>query len=90
MTKVKETMRKSWEEDLQQNRYWLNHLYNADRYEVDPSKVLSKEADIDGLTAKQVQDAAKKYFDPGNFGKFVLYPEVQKGGTLNQKLDDCL
>ena len=78
MTKVKETLRKELEEGLTLNRYWLNYLFGAMRYDTDPSNILKQEGRIDALTAKAVQMAAQKYFDQQNFGKFILYPEVQK------------
>ena len=77
MVKVKETLRKELEEGLTLNRYWLNYLFGAMRYETDPSNILKQEGRIDALTAKEVQMAAQKYLDQQNFGKFILHPEVQ-------------
>jgi len=77
MLKVKEILRKENEENLKQNRFWLNGLASVMRNETEPGNLLKAIDKIEALTAKDVQDAAKKYLNSANYGKFILYPEQE-------------
>ena len=60
---------------LRENRYWLNHLQSAVSQETDPASILSYEQQVAAITAQEVQDAARRYFDLNNYVQVVLYPE---------------
>ncbi len=74
LDKVKETQRKTIEEGLQDNDYWMEQLVFSYQYGLDPSRILQQAERIDGLTAEQVQTAAKKLFE-NSYAEFVLRPE---------------
>lgn len=73
--KVKETDLRSFETDLQKNRYWLNKLQQYYSLQWDPDDILTLPALVNKLTAHDIQEAAKKYFGGENRAKFVLLPE---------------
>ena len=75
MNKVKEAYLLEHKEDLENNRYWLNTLYNADYEQKDPNKMLEFEAAVAKLSKADVQAAAKKYINE-NYLLAVLLPEV--------------
>jgi zinc protease len=74
--KVREQIRRQREVEIKTNAYWAGNLVARDRAGEDigglgsPYDLLLK-----GLTATQLQDAAKKYFNVANYAKFVLLPE---------------
>ncbi|MDL2354861.1 MAG: insulinase family protein [Pseudomonadota bacterium] len=60
---------------LRENRYWLNHLQSAVSQQSDPATILTYEQRVAALTAAEVQEAARRYFDLNNYVQVVLYPE---------------
>jgi zinc protease len=75
LAKVKEQQRRKLETDLQQNQYWMNGLFNALYLDVDAKKILLPEQQIESLTAKKLQEVAKKYINPSSFIRAILLPE---------------
>jgi zinc protease len=73
--KVSETQHRAHEVSLKNNGFWLNNLSSCYFYNEDPQMILNYPKFDDGLTAKDIQRAAKKYFDMKNYIKVVLYPE---------------
>ena len=76
LQKVKETQRKDIEVGMKQNQYWMNQLYNAYRYELDPTKIAEQGKRIDELSSDDIKAAAQMYFDKKRYAQFVLYPET--------------
>jgi len=78
INKTKEMFKRQFETSSKQNNFWLRSiydgLYNAD----DLKKILSIPEMADKLTADDIKNAAKKYFDWNNCAKFELYPEDYK------------
>lgn len=75
LLKVKEIQRKELERAAKENDYWVSILQNSYYNGLPLATVEQKLKMIDNLTAKDLQDAAKKYFTVKNYGKFILYPE---------------
>jgi zinc protease len=73
--KVSETQRRTHEVSLKQNGFWLSNLSYYYSNNEDPQMILNYPKLVDGLTANNIQEAARKYFDMKNYIKAVLYPE---------------
>ncbi len=76
--KAKETFLNERETDVKENKFWLGYIqartFNGD-------KLISLEdynAIIKSITKKDLQKAAKSYFNPKNYVKVVLKPEANK------------
>ncbi len=78
MTKVKEIQRRKRETDLKENKFWLNILRSYHEHDQDLKLILRYDELIDNLTDEDIQKAANKYLNPGNYLKVVLYPEEEK------------
>jgi len=74
LEKVKKAKLLSRKDQLEQNRFWLSLIRNADYNKSNLDNVLTYEKDINALTKKDLQNVAKKYLTKGYF-KAVLYPE---------------
>jgi zinc protease len=75
LNKVKETWTKQYREELKDNGYWLTRLLQSDEAGMDPNDILTGEQRINAVTAKDLKDAAIKYFDMKNYLTLVLNPE---------------
>jgi zinc protease len=72
--------RRETEVAVKTNDWWLSEISNHVMPDGEAagrplSGLLTWSAQLDGLTAAMVQDAARKYFDPANVARFVLLPE---------------
>jgi zinc protease len=74
--KVKAAQRRSLEEAVRTNGYWLGHLGEHYRYGTDPRLVLEEPKLIERLDAAGLQAAAVQYFDEKRQMKGVLLPAV--------------
>jgi zinc protease len=88
LDKVKETWKKQYETNLQNNEFWLTNLSNAWINETDPENILTYMDRVNALTVQDVQNAAKKYFDFNQYVKVVLYPETfnVKEGVIKKQM----
>ncbi len=75
LNKVKETWKKHYRSQLQENNYWLDNLSQAFIDQNNPERILDYEQRVDALTLADVQTAARKFLDMNNYVKAVLYPE---------------
>jgi zinc protease len=75
LNKVKETWLKQYYEELKDNGYWLNRLVQSDEAGTDPADILTVDKRINAVTAKDIKDAANKYFDMKNYLTVILNPE---------------
>jgi zinc protease len=75
LDKVKETWKKQYHVNLQNNDFWLSGLSNAWIDQSNPENILEYEQKVNAITVEGVQAAAKKYLTLSNMVKFVLYPE---------------
>lgn len=76
--KVKETWKQQYLVNVKDNNYWSRVLLQSVEMGTNPALVLEYEKRVDALTAKQVQDVAKKYLDTKNFIQIVLNPELSE------------
>ncbi|WP_246203011.1 M16 family metallopeptidase [Fulvivirga lutimaris] len=75
INKLKETQRKERKDNLKENQYWLNSLYGYYFNDYDLSGYYEYEKQIEALTSKDLQEAAKKYLPADEYIKIVLMPE---------------
>lgn len=73
--KVREQQQRTLEVDRRENGYWLANIAARLENEEDPRGLLRYEAFIRGLTAAQLQAAARQFLDPASYARFVLLPE---------------
>lgn len=76
--KVKETQRRSFESQVERNRFWLSNLVSYAMRKDDPALILAYPALIDTLNPVMVQDAARNFFNMENYVQVVLKPEKEK------------
>jgi len=78
VNKVKEALARSREVNLKQNAFWVGNLLSWTQAGEDVTGLLDpQDAMIRNLTAAQIQEAAKKYFDTANYARFILLPETK-------------
>jgi zinc protease len=75
LNKVKETWIKQHREDLKENSYWLSKLLQLVENPASSATMLKGEERINAITAKEIQEAANRYFDPANYFQLILNPE---------------
>ena len=75
LDKVKETWKKQYQVNKQNNDWWLTGLSTAFIDEVNPENLLDYEQRVDALKVEDLQNAAKKFLTLNNMVKAVLYPE---------------
>ncbi len=80
--KVKEQQKRKLEVEMKQNQFWMNNLFDAYYYSNSPDDILNMQKQINNLSSKMIQDAAKKYITMNNYIRFVLKPEKSKDKTL--------
>ncbi|HEX7939154.1 MAG TPA: hypothetical protein VF483_09205, partial [Gemmatimonadaceae bacterium] len=75
--KVREQIIREREVNLKQNSYWMSGIVTRDEYGEDIAGLLAPyDALVKNISAAQIQDAAKRYFDTKNYARFVLLPEA--------------
>ncbi|HBY18333.1 MAG TPA: insulinase family protein [Candidatus Marinimicrobia bacterium] len=73
--KVREIAIRQRENNLKQNRYWLNELKNIYFYGDDPEIILAVDDYIKNLSKEIVVEKAQKYLDTDEYIRVVLYPQ---------------
>jgi zinc protease len=77
--KVKEELIRAHEVELKQNAYWMSAIQSRDQNGDDLAASLAQfDAMVRSLTASEIQQAAKQYFNVKNYVRVVLMPEGQK------------
>lgn len=74
LEKIREQQKRKLEVEMKQNIFWKNNLADAYYTGYDPAAILLKQKQIEGLSSKLIQDAAKKYIDPVRYIRAVLQP----------------
>ncbi|MGZ5183136.1 MAG: M16 family metallopeptidase, partial [Ramlibacter sp.] len=74
LDKVKKNWSLSWQNSLRSNAYWISTLGTAELYGSDPHRILDRLQRVGALTADDVKQAARRYFDTGNYVQVVLNP----------------
>ena len=75
LDKVKETWKKQYHVNLQNNDWWLTGLSTAWIDQTNPERILDYEKRVDAIKAEDLQKAAKKFLTLNNMVKAILYPE---------------
>ncbi|NOT74715.1 MAG: insulinase family protein [Cyclobacteriaceae bacterium] len=75
LNKVKQAFDKKYQEEIKDNAYWLNRLQRSSELNLNSADILTVPARVKALTPKDLQEAAKKYFNMNNYFQAVLYPE---------------
>jgi len=79
VNKVKEELIRGHEVELKQNAYWMSYILAKDQNGEDVASAQAQyDAMIKKLTAAQVQQAAKQFFNMKNYVRVVLVPEGPK------------
>jgi zinc protease len=79
VNKVKEQLTRSREVEVKQNGDWAANIVGRAQAGEDISGLLAAyDKMVSGLTAAQIQDAVKKYFNTANYARFVLLPQSGK------------
>jgi zinc protease len=75
--RVKAQLIRSREVEVKQNGYWMGNIVARDRAGEDLVGLLSAYDEmVRKLTPAQIHDAAVKYFNTGNYARFILLPET--------------
>ncbi|MBN2234155.1 MAG: insulinase family protein [Opitutales bacterium] len=75
VSKVKETMKRAFERQLQENRYWLEAINECAFWGEDFSHVVDP-SELDAIDSAFIVDAIRLHFDPATFARVTLYPEA--------------
>jgi len=75
LAKVKEALKKKYEEDIKTNTYWGSILLSSFVNDTDPKRILTFEKRLDGITSEMVKKVANRYFDFNNYITGILLPE---------------
>jgi zinc protease len=71
-------LRRSREESMQQNGFWLSAISSSLMNDEDPAEVLKFFDRVQALTADKVRRAARAYITPDRYVRVVLNPESVK------------
>jgi zinc protease len=74
MVKIKETLLRQMESDSKENSFWLRQMENYDKYELSINRLLKYNERVAALTAKDIQEAANKYFAKDNYIEIIMHP----------------
>jgi zinc protease len=74
LDKVKKALLLTRKEDLEQNRFWLSAIRNADYNKSDIDNVINYEKNVNVITTKDIHNVAKTYLS-GGYIKALLLPE---------------
>src|SRR5438046_3148044 len=74
--KVKEQIIREREIQLKQNNYWISGILSRDEAGESIAGLLAPyDALVRNISAAQIQQAAKQYFNVKNYARFVLLPQ---------------
>ena len=75
-SRAKESAKRTYEDALKQNSYWMGRLRTMHLLGRDPGEILTRPARIDALTPPVLQDTFKKYFPLDRYTVVTLVPEA--------------
>jgi zinc protease len=75
LEKVKTNWIQNHRRSLRENGYWVAHLQSALTEGLDPASILDVEKQVQALNAQDLQAAARRYLETGNYVQVVLNPE---------------
>ena len=74
LAKVKENWLQGYQKSLRENNYWASRLQSALTNGTDPATILLYDKQIAAITAADLKEAARRYFDMNNYVQIVLQP----------------
>ena len=74
--RAKESARRTYEESLRTNAYWLGRFRTVHLFGQDPSLIVTRNERIDSVTPQILQDTFKKYFPLDRYTVVTLTPEA--------------
>ena len=75
LQKTKETFKRSRENAMQENSFWLNAVSQEYKDNIDVEDILTFDKWVDSLTSDDFKRMANQYFNMSNYARFVLMPE---------------
>jgi len=78
LNKVKQNWKEQYMENIKNNAWWVRQLQLSFDQGFNPADILSYEKNVNGLSLKDVQDAANRYLDESNIVQVILYPDKVK------------
>src|SRR5690606_823377 len=73
--KIRQQQQRTLEVNRKENSYWMVNIAARLENEEDPRGLLAYEQFLRGLTAEQLQAAARRFLDDATYARFVLRPE---------------
>ena len=73
--RAKESARRTYEESLKDNAYWLGRLRNVHLHGTDPGVIVTRTERIDSVTPQILQDTFRRYFPADRYTVVTLTPE---------------
>jgi zinc protease len=78
IAKVKETLLKTRETDLRENRFWLNTIKNYYFNNITDENITGFNNAVNAISKESMKEYCKKYFNNQNYARIVLKPENKK------------
>src|SRR5205085_6746879 len=72
--RAKEAARRSYEQSMQQNGYWMGRMQSIHLYGRDPKEILTRSSRIDSVTPATIQDVFKRSFPLDRYTVVTLLP----------------
>jgi len=82
--RAKEAAKRSYEQALQQNGYWMGRLQGVHEFGRDPKEILTRTARIDAVTQQTIQDVFKKRFPIDRCAVVTLMPAAPAQASTHQ------
>lgn len=77
ITKVKNTLIRGKEKNMEKNGYWLGQIMNCAHWGYDFAEI-NDYGKFDKITSEALKEVAQKYIDTENYTHISLYPEAMK------------
>ena len=71
----KESARRTYEESLRDNTYWLARFRAVHLYGMDPGVIVTRAERIDSVTPQILRETFKRYFPADRYTVVTLTPE---------------
>jgi zinc protease len=81
LEKVKQSWSKNYRKALRENDYWLGRLQTSVMQGSDPALILTFEKRTNAITAEDLKQTARRYFNMDNYVQVVLYPEKPQAAS---------
>ncbi len=83
--KVKEIQQRAWEENIEENSYWLNALRDAYFHNQNPEQIPQYADMIKALSPGKIADAAKFFLDTDRYVQVILLPATGAAAGKDRK-----